>query len=1631
MEDAPTPPIVPGHDTSGWLGLCNILLFHKTPNYTLKYFDDKLQQNPGIYLSLLRYCISFLIHLKIKNAISSVKFFKWMNHFINHYKTRTNQKTICHEEIVGYAYICLDCSQGECKVICTKCFTHGSHLHHNYRLIKCTQAICTCDEIDDSPPLENIIANPSNYNCCCPKLSMIFEEINDRLCSLLHLNHLESFQSILLITLELLKVHRNSNLVDYMHRALNKQLLDCQYRDDISRFQFILRRCFLPQRKPSEICNSVYQLISILKLSTQYYAQTVLVAFFNEYREIYNCHENLRFIRNIKICQLEPLDLAQTLPLIQQNALSITISTLRDLYSSISYLDNVPNKTSDEINLNIPKYVFHQNSSNLEYYSSKSHYLIKLNSFDGPYLDPLKSYLQLPFKKLTINHEHLLLNPCILSDIQILVYNKHLCRDFIFSPKDILLMTSTLYLLQSMNPFYRQVDNHIEFENMKFFECFKNEVQWLKFWKRLLNCGLYTNQEIGNTLNQENVKKIGSLVYCFANTLLYDHTMFQTLNTSVSIHIPLHRIFSMICLCLVQKYNPSSFHDAILQFLPNGPIPSSELSAIYSSKMNFWLTFLLSPLRIQAFFAEIIAKKWIRNGERFCTQVEAFYRSSSDILQLDLFSIQMAASHIISELNHDQSSMTGQDYFFNLVVQQFGLANHFLQDSSNISIIEEFLRLIYSIICDRSPVSNTTAILRSRIIHVLCSSSRPLTYTHLVSRLQLGSSTNAMVSSCLKDLEILLEELCVFHKATEHKDGTFSLKDRHWREFMGQPSLYFNYRQREMNLAEENLIKIQQKIRSSFRGTSYYVQEEEEKNNSNCLFSSPSFLMGDNLLLLLHSKYLYHFLQQLFDFIREENNIQSIDKSSSLNRMFSSALHLVALILSFPPNGKNNNKIPKGFIRQHTSNIHISPLVHFRLSRFNNQTSEPDVFDDLESVASEPFFCVDGEGAVLGLILDSIESILLSNVDHLVEKNEKEIKNVLLLGYVRLGKPLHSDIFHQSSSPVTNYISSQRIMFKRQVSQRKSRILKEFVEMQQRFVSQNQQQPVMSNKVKEQEEEHRCCLCHELANNSEFGMISFYNSIDPFFLNYNKSMTNEKRDVQFDASLVKSCGHTMHLNCLKEYVKTNNLSNQSTFFCPTCRGISNILIMIQKKQDTQDETKTNEMVIKDRNNWLDDNNLEKVLEKNQEQDIWKSSLPFIFYFSNGQISNHHYYIHSIISDTFSIWEHSLRDDCCPNDCDIINVFYSQISNFISRDREFKSSMAQLISIEPFNGHHHWSHKLLSKDIFKIFIRNSCMFLKANLSDILEVSYLFYLAQICQSVVYISSQKQHTKKITSISKVDSISSLLWFHMAVNLGEIDLSFTYQQHLDSQEEKKEEQDGGQDQKEDEEENQKYFNLMNRINISFLRKMTLYLSLLFSIRNIPFNHRDFNNMFPLVTKQSNFSFITKPIIREKVYNWFREYFERNQVVQRPIVVDNGLCFSFKGLLPFYHDYFQGDQSCDWDHNIENDNRKHDSNMVICLLCGSRTCSACYTDACHLHKCDQYVGIFFNIKDRCVSIRWNNKIYPIQYQLYLNKFGDSACPDPLESPFMLNQMRVKYLTNMYLKQDISNYIFSMFGQIL
>ncbi|KAK1563726.1 hypothetical protein Q3G72_031804 [Acer saccharum] len=294
----------------------------------------------------------------------------------------------------------------------------------------------------------------------------------------------------------------------------------------------------------------------------------------------------------------------------------------------------------------------------------------------------------------------------------------------------------------------------------------------------------------------------------------------------VSVHIPLHRLLSLI----LQKALRKCYGESAVSNTANAG-SENPLSAVYMDFFRHILrgfhpygfsAFVMEhPLRIRVFCAQVHAGMWRKNGDAALSSCE-WYRSvrwSEQGLELDLFLLQCCAA------------LAPADLFVNRILERFGLSSYLSLNPERSSeyepvLVQEMLTLLVQILQERRFCGLTTAESLKR---------------ELVHKLAIGDATRSqLVKSLPRDLskfeqlQEILDEVALYSNPSGFNQGMYSLHWSYWKEL----DLYHpRWSSRDLQVAEERYLRfcsVSALIKQLPRWTNIYQPLEGVANVATC-----------------------------------------------------------------------------------------------------------------------------------------------------------------------------------------------------------------------------------------------------------------------------------------------------------------------------------------------------------------------------------------------------------------------------------------------------------------------------------------------------------------------------------------------------------------------------------------------------------------------------------------------------------------------------------------------------------------------------------------------------------------------------------------------------------------------------
>ncbi|KAJ4704674.1 E3 ubiquitin-protein ligase PRT6-like [Melia azedarach] len=269
------------------------------------------------------------------------------------------------------------------------------------------------------------------------------------------------------------------------------------------------------------------------------------------------------------------------------------------------------------------------------------------------------------------------------------------------------------------------------------------------------------------------------LSLCYWPDIVYDVSL-----QDVSVHIPLHRLLSLILQNALRRcYGEKRLSAVSMDFFGH------VLAGCHPYGFSSFV--MEHPLRIRVFCAQVHAGMWRRNGDAALSSCE-WYRAvrwSEQGLELDLFLLQCCAA------------LAPADLYVNRIIERFGVTNYLslnLERSSEYEpvLVLEMLTLIIQILQERRFCGLTTAESLKR---------------ELVHKLAIGDATHSqLVKSLPRDLskfdqlQEILDTVATYSNPSGFNQGMYSLRWAYWKEL----DLYHpRWSSRDLQVAEERYLR--------------------------------------------------------------------------------------------------------------------------------------------------------------------------------------------------------------------------------------------------------------------------------------------------------------------------------------------------------------------------------------------------------------------------------------------------------------------------------------------------------------------------------------------------------------------------------------------------------------------------------------------------------------------------------------------------------------------------------------------------------------------------------------------------------------------------------------------------------
>ncbi|KAG9159191.1 hypothetical protein Leryth_018168 [Lithospermum erythrorhizon] len=272
--------------------------------------------------------------------------------------------------------------------------------------------------------------------------------------------------------------------------------------------------------------------------------------------------------------------------------------------------------------------------------------------------------------------------------------------------------------------------------------------------------------------------------------------VFDVSSQEISVHIPLHRLLSIILQRAFKMCYGDSPTSATSSSYSDDPLLAGRYDffghILGSYHPHGFSAFLMEhPLRLRVFCAEVYAGMWRRNGDGAILSTE-WYRSvrwSEQGLEFDLFLLQCCAA------------LAPADLYVQRILERFGLSKYLslnIERSSEFEpiLVQEMLTLIIQIIKERRFSGySTDECLRRELVYKLSISNWPRSL--LVKSLPRDLSK-------VEKLQETLDNIADYSNPSGVNQGMYKLKTPHWKEL----DLYHpRFNPRDLQIAEERFLR--------------------------------------------------------------------------------------------------------------------------------------------------------------------------------------------------------------------------------------------------------------------------------------------------------------------------------------------------------------------------------------------------------------------------------------------------------------------------------------------------------------------------------------------------------------------------------------------------------------------------------------------------------------------------------------------------------------------------------------------------------------------------------------------------------------------------------------------------------
>ncbi|XP_030245105.1 E3 ubiquitin-protein ligase Ubr3 isoform X2 [Drosophila navojoa] len=315
-----------------------------------------------------------------------------------------------------------------------------------------------------------------------------------------------------------------------------------------------------------------------------------------------------------------------------------------------------------------------------------------------------------------------------------------------------------LQMLQGMNVNVRETASHVEFEPNSYYAAFSCE----------LEASAYPMWSIISHLQDGTHAHLAKKIINYCVTTLHewlDSIYFREPKLSLeemmqaSFHFPLHRYLAAFVCQAVTKMGIS-------------------LSDVLPSRPDILPLLMIHPLRVQSFFYEILAGKWVRNGLQIKGQAMTYIQANfcNSMADMDLFFLQICATNL------------SQYFFLQNTIELFDVGQWLEtaplkqpQKPEQSSMLEGFLTFLATLVTSRTNLGNDEATQCIIEISALLATENK-THSQL---LELMPERSGNVHT--KNFETFLKKLSVYKAPSSGSEnleqGLFTPIDEVWEEY--------------------------------------------------------------------------------------------------------------------------------------------------------------------------------------------------------------------------------------------------------------------------------------------------------------------------------------------------------------------------------------------------------------------------------------------------------------------------------------------------------------------------------------------------------------------------------------------------------------------------------------------------------------------------------------------------------------------------------------------------------------------------------------------------------------------------------------------------------------------------------